>query len=129
MDDTVYARSSDIGNDQIAEQQETRSARVGNGLAIRDDGILVPSTPDILKQQNIRPYHGDPNWTLEQRLDWLAGRPVRGTAAASEHGGELGANSTETRVVSEPSAELKGEMESIRKKLLEKTIKSVTPRS
>lgn len=54
----------------------------GAGLAIRDDGTLVPSTPRILAQPNIRPYHGDPRATLQERLRYLAGfvqrRPVIG---------------------------------------------------
>lgn len=53
-----------------------------SGLAIRDDGTLVPSTPRILAQPNIRPYHGDPRATLQERLRYLAGfvqrRPVVG---------------------------------------------------
>lgn len=48
-------------------------AKIGRGLAIRDDGVLVPLTDDILKLPNIRPYHGNPNWTLEQRVMWLKG--------------------------------------------------------
>jgi hypothetical protein len=48
-------------------------ARIGRGLAIRDDGVLVPLTDDILRLPDVRPYHGDPNWTLEQRIMWLKG--------------------------------------------------------
>jgi len=48
-------------------------AKIGRGLAIRDDGVLVPLTDDILKLPDVRPYHGDPNWTLEQRIMWLKG--------------------------------------------------------
>lgn len=68
--------------DALMRAADMSKAHVGVGLAIRDDGILVPCTPAILQQPNIREYHGDPNWTLEQRLDWLAGRPVRGTDAS-----------------------------------------------
>jgi hypothetical protein len=70
--------------DALMRAADMSKAHVGVGLAIRDDGILVPCTPAILQQPNICEYHGDPNWTLEQRLDWLAGRPVRGTEAGRQ---------------------------------------------
>lgn len=73
----------DFMSDVMGEGQEKQEAAAklpqGNGLAIRDDGILVPATPGILALPNVKPYHGDPNWSLQQRLDWLAGRTVRNT--------------------------------------------------
>lgn len=84
----VHADASTIADDAGNARVEERAARIGNGLAIRSDGVLVPSTPDILKLPDIRPYHGDPNWTLEQRLDWLAGRTVRGTESWKQQAGE-----------------------------------------
>jgi len=56
-------------------QRATRHLKpaVANALAIRDDGVLVPATSRILAQPNIRPYHGKPNATIEERLAYLAG--------------------------------------------------------
>lgn len=83
----VNADSSMIGNDVEISKAEERAAHVGGGLAIRDDGVLVPATPAILRLPNVKPYHGDPAWTLAQRLDWLAGRTVRGTERAAAQQG------------------------------------------
>ena len=49
-----------------------------NGWAIRDDGLLFPAFPNILKQQNYRPYHGDPKASLEDRLAYLRGELKKG---------------------------------------------------
>lgn len=40
---------------------------------IRDDGMLFPNVPLIGKKQNFRPYHGDVNASLEDRLRYLQG--------------------------------------------------------
>lgn len=45
-----------------------------NGLAIRDDGMLFPATPGVLRLPQYRPYHGNPKATLEQRLEYLRGQ-------------------------------------------------------
>lgn len=59
------------------EEGENRAKKpVGVGVAIRDDGVLVPMTDGIMKMPNIRPYHGKLHWTLEQRLAWLQGKTV-----------------------------------------------------
>ena len=38
---------------------------------IRDDGMLVPNVPLIAKRPNFRPYRGDLNASLEDRLRYL----------------------------------------------------------
>lgn len=40
---------------------------------IRDDGMLFPNVPLIAKKQNFRPYHGDLQASLEDRLNYLKG--------------------------------------------------------
>jgi hypothetical protein len=45
-----------------------------SGLAIRDDGMLFPATDKVLRLHEFRPYHGDPNATLPQRLAYLRGQ-------------------------------------------------------
>lgn len=40
---------------------------------IRDDGVLFPNVPLIAKKPNFRPYRGDINATLEERMKFLRG--------------------------------------------------------
>lgn len=40
---------------------------------IRDDGVLYPNVPLLAKKQRFRPYHGDPNASLEERQKYLSG--------------------------------------------------------
>lgn len=51
-------------------------------LLIRDDGMLFPNVPLIAKKKNFRPYHGNPNATLEERMAYLAGRAGRRVMAS-----------------------------------------------
>lgn len=52
---------------------------------IRDpDGSLWPNTPLLAKKQNMRPYHGPLNATLEERLRHLQGYASRRRVVVSE---------------------------------------------
>lgn len=66
---------------------KVHAPRKAVGWAIRDDGMLYPAYDSVLRQQNYRPYHGDVNASLEQRLRYLQGFS-EGTAAkeAAEKG-------------------------------------------
>ena len=44
-----------------------------HGWAIRDDGMLYPALDSILRKANFRPYHGDINASLEERMRYLQG--------------------------------------------------------
>lgn len=49
-------------------------------FAIRDDGMLYPAFDSVLRNPRYRPYHGDINASLEQRLAYLRGEGKRNTA-------------------------------------------------
>lgn len=55
---------------------------------IRDDGVIFPNVPLIARKQNFRPYHGDINASLEERMNFLKGlssrRRVINTAAVAD---------------------------------------------
>lgn len=53
----------------MATQQKRKPA----GWAIRDDGMLYPAYDSVLRQPNYRPYHGDVNASLEDRMRYLQG--------------------------------------------------------
>lgn len=72
---------------QKAPPKDSNRAR---GLAIRDDGMLYPATDNVLRQQNFRPYHGDPHAPLEERLAYLNGR-FAPSATKGQVDAELGA--------------------------------------
>lgn len=62
-----------------AESQAKVQRRVKpSGWAIRDDGLLFPATPKVLAQPNYRPYHGDIEASLEDRMLYLQGQFRRG---------------------------------------------------
>jgi hypothetical protein len=50
------------------------------GLAIRDDGMLYPALDKVLRDPRYRPYHGDLNASLEERLRYLQGFTQRSQA-------------------------------------------------
>lgn len=51
----------------------TQPKRKPTGWAIRDDGMLYPAYDSVLRQQGYRPYHGDVNASLEDRMRYLQG--------------------------------------------------------
>lgn len=57
------------------------------GVAIRDDGMLYPAIDSVLRKPNYRPYHGDINASLEERMQYLQGFSNRNAAlTAAEQG-------------------------------------------
>jgi hypothetical protein len=47
--------------------------KTGTPWLIRDDGVVFPNTPLLFKKKNMRPYHGDPGASKEERERYLAG--------------------------------------------------------
>lgn len=63
----------------MADQQPKRRP-TPKTFAIRDDGMLYPAFDSVLRNPRYRPYHGDPNASLEQRLAYLRGENARNSA-------------------------------------------------
>lgn len=64
-------RISDIRSRQRQRQMEQET---GTSLLINiKTGRLFPNVPLVFKKPDWRPYHGDPNWPLEKRMEWVRG--------------------------------------------------------
>lgn len=55
--------------------------------AIRDDGMLYPAYDSVLRNARYRPYHGNPNAPLHERLAYLRGENTRNTAKEDAENG------------------------------------------
>lgn len=58
----------------MANDQQPARRKQPTGWAIRDDGMLFPALDSVLRNPRYRPYHGDINASLEERMAYLQGK-------------------------------------------------------
>lgn len=71
----------------MANDQQPTRRQTPKTWAIRDDGMLFPALDSVLRNPRYRPYHGDINASLEERMAYLQGKQSANAAKeAAERG-------------------------------------------
>lgn len=71
----------------MANDKQPTRRQTPKTWAIRDDGMLFPALDSVLRNPRYRPYHGDINASLEERMAYLEGRTNASAAkVAAEQG-------------------------------------------
>jgi hypothetical protein len=67
------ARLTAADEQRMADRRSRLRQKKNPALVIRDDGMLYPNTAQMERHPRFRPYHGDPNASLQDRMRYLAG--------------------------------------------------------